>query len=208
MTALLPLAGSDGWEVDPANVDQYYVIRRSGSGAALFTCKICSKTMKLRSKIRRHLQSVHCAPTNEVCPYCTRTFKNKPTLASHIRLCNFKPFSTDPSLVKAEEGKMHFLEWWLMHDFTFSKNGLAPNQKCYHHQFVKSIRRISPGRHRPELILRLFFIAKVKEYKATLGHIYCFRWLGGSSHCHPRKPSWEGIHLYNLFPIFKSKGHY
>ena len=79
--------GGKGWVVAPERVNEFFEVVGSFGTPCLYKCKICSKSMKLKSKIRRHILSVHGAPTNEPCPMCSRIFKNKPTLESHMRLC-------------------------------------------------------------------------------------------------------------------------
>jgi len=103
--------GKGDWLIDPCRIQDYIAIHGFGS-SAIYTCKVCSKTMKLKSKIKRHLYSVHCAPTNEVCPQCSRTFKNKPTLASHLRICPNRPAIVAVDQLSAASGglKFHFLD--------------------------------------------------------------------------------------------------
>ena len=84
---LFSVIGGKGWVVAPERVNEFFEVVGSFGTPCLYKCKICSKSMKLKSKIRRHILSVHGAPTNEPCPMCSRIFKNKPTLESHMRLC-------------------------------------------------------------------------------------------------------------------------
>jgi len=81
---------------DPlVNVEKYIEVGFDPlANEKIFTCKLCGKVNKGREaprNIKRHVNMVHSKRTNEVCPFCHRTFKNVPTLRSHFNVCKNKP---------------------------------------------------------------------------------------------------------------------
>ena len=65
------------------------------------SCQQCSKVFSYSHDLKRHILSKHAKPTNEICPTCKRTYKNKPSLQAHIssKKCTMlkpqKPHSRD-----------------------------------------------------------------------------------------------------------------
>lgn len=67
-------------------------------------CRPCGKTSTKCCDLKRHILSKHAKPTNEICPTCKRTYKNKPSLQAHIssKKCTvLKPHSRDDFWVLA-----------------------------------------------------------------------------------------------------------
>ena len=50
----------------------------------LYQCSLCGKSGGQRNNMMDHMRARHAAPTHDVCPYCRRIFKNKPSLRNHL----------------------------------------------------------------------------------------------------------------------------
>ena len=58
-----------------------------------YECCLCGRPFQSSNKVRRHIEMVHSEPTNEICPFCHKTYKNKHCLAVHKRTCSNRPYA-------------------------------------------------------------------------------------------------------------------
>ena len=54
------------------------------TGGEWLPCGVCGKMLTGRRSLKQHMQSVHCASSENECRYCHKHYKNKHTLYSHI----------------------------------------------------------------------------------------------------------------------------
>ena len=52
-----------------------------------YECCLCGRFCHDLNKVKMHIDMVHTKPTNEICPFCKKIYKNKHTLRAHIRRC-------------------------------------------------------------------------------------------------------------------------
>ena len=64
--------------------DEYIVVSQADHGA-IYCCKLCHFETRWSDSVKRHLLTVHAAPSNEVCPHCNKVRKNARALHKHIR---------------------------------------------------------------------------------------------------------------------------
>ena len=78
-----------------------FCLSRAKNVPSCCRCRPCGKTSTKCCDLKRHILSKHAKPTNEICPTCHRTYKNKPSLQAHIssKKCTMlkpqKPHSRD-----------------------------------------------------------------------------------------------------------------
>ena len=66
------------------SADQYIVVSQTEDGVT-YCCRLCNFETRWNDSAKRHLLTVHVAPSNEVCPHCNKVRKNARALNKHIR---------------------------------------------------------------------------------------------------------------------------
>ena len=55
------------------------------TGKSVYKCLDCGKQVNLKNNMRQHVRNLHAKPTNNVCQYCRKEFKNNLSCQRHIK---------------------------------------------------------------------------------------------------------------------------
>jgi hypothetical protein len=58
----------------------------SNDNIGAYKCQICSKVLKTRVHLRRHMHQIHQSNPKFVCEFCQKTFRRKDNLKCHLRI--------------------------------------------------------------------------------------------------------------------------
>jgi hypothetical protein len=68
-----------GQLVDPDSLMRTQVLQEDGA----FVCKLCSRRIKQRSHMKRHMKDTHLKPNQYRCP-CDKWYNNRSALYQHV----------------------------------------------------------------------------------------------------------------------------